>query len=56
VVLRRQSIGSKVHQTVPMSAFSANLTHETSGWVVSYIVIFRLRNKLVYENKNGLDH
>lgn len=56
VVLRLQNMGSKVHQTVPMSAFSANLTHETSGWEISYIIIFRLRNKLVYDNKNGLDY
>jgi len=55
--LRRRNIGSIVHHTVPMSAaFSANLTHETIDCGISYIVTFRLLNKLVYENKNGLDH
>lgn len=55
MVPRRQIIGSIVHQTVPMSAFSANLTHETNGCVISYIITFRALNKLVCENKNGLD-
>jgi hypothetical protein len=56
MVLRRQNVGSIVHQTLPMSAFSANLTHVPYGCGISYIVTFRLLNKLVYENKNGLDH